>query len=400
MGKLFGTDGIRGPANTYPMTPEIAVQTGRAVADFFGRTGLPSRVVIGKDSRISGDMLACALASGVCSAGCNAVMAGILPTPGVAFLAASLQSCAGIVVSASHNPFFDNGIKIFKGTGYKLSDREEADLERLILDQPNASDTSAVRDTGRVEILSDGLQRYAHFLKGTFPAALSLAGTRLVLDCSNGATSAVAPGVFSDLGADVTPLFNRPDGKNINAECGSQHPEKLADRVVQTGADAGFAFDGDGDRLICVDETGRVLTGDQVLAVCAQFFLQHHRLPHNRVVSTVMSNMGLGAALERMGITHIKSGVGDRRVLEKMISRKAVLGGEDSGHMIFLDHHTTGDGILAALQVLAVMRNETRPLSELAGIMTVFPQNPDQCVCGPQTGNQQRSGNHRCHSVG
>lgn len=374
MEKLFGTDGIRGPANTYPMTPEIAVQTGRAVADFFGRSGLPSRVVIGKDSRISGDMLAYALASGVCSAGCNAVMAGIIPTPGVAFLAASLKSCAGIVVSASHNPFFDNGIKIFKGNGYKLSDREEADLERLILDQPNVSDTSAVRDTGRVERLSDGLQRYARFLKGTFPAALSLAGARLVLDCSNGATSAVAPGVFSELGADVTPLFNQPDGKNINAECGSQHPEKLADRVVQTGADAGFAFDGDGDRLICVDETGRVLTGDQVLAVCAHFLRQHHRLPHNRVVSTIMSNMGLGAALERMGITHVKSGVGDRRVLEKMISRKAVLGGEDSGHMIFLDHHTTGDGILAALQVLAIMRTEARPLSELAGIMTVFPQ--------------------------
>ena len=374
MGKLFGTDGIRGVANTWPMTPEMAISTGRAAVGFFKNKNQNMRIVIGKDPRISGDMLEYALASGICSAGGEVLLAGIIPTPGVACLTVSMEASAGIVISASHNPFFDNGIKIFNQNGCKLSDREESEFEEIILSREDDLPGRDIQETGRVSRITDSSDRYAGFLKRKFTQSLSLQGLNLVLDCSNGATSNLAPEIFSDLGAGVHAMFNNPDGRNINAGCGSQHPEKLAAKVVKSKAAVGFAFDGDGDRLIAVDETGHILTGDQVLAICAYFFKKKNRLKNNLVVSTIMSNMGLGVALKQMGISHAKSGVGDRYVLEKMLSGGAVLGGEDSGHMIFLEHHTTGDGILAALQLLEVIQSESKPLSELAGLMHVYPQ--------------------------
>ncbi|RZB38087.1 MAG: phosphoglucosamine mutase [Desulfobacteraceae bacterium Eth-SRB2] len=374
MGELFGTDGIRGVANQYPMTPEMAVTIGRAVAAIFKNDFKQSKIVLGKDTRISGDMLEYALVSGICSMGVDAYLTGILPTPGVAFMTSSTGANAGIVISASHNVYYDNGIKIFKGNGYKLSDEEEDEIEQLVFNKSIASTLKSVQDTGRVYEIEDAAITYGNFLKRTVPENYYFKDLKIVIDCSNGATFEVAPAIFSELGAKVKTLYNNPDGKNINDNCGSQHPESLKKSVVKNGADIGFAFDGDGDRLIAVDEKGTVATGDQILAVCAKFMKQKGLLKGNPVVSTVMSNMGLGQALEKMGIKHMTSKVGDRYVMEKMVSSGAILGGEDSGHMIFLNHHTTGDGILAALRLIEAMKEESKPLSELCKIMTVFPQ--------------------------
>ena len=374
MGELFGTDGIRGIANQYPMTPEMAVTIGRAVAMFFKGDDGQSKIVIGKDTRISGEMLEHALISGICSMGVDVHLTGILPTPGVAFMTSSIGADAGIVISASHNPFYDNGIKIFNRKGYKLSDEEENRIEQLVLNQSIASTSTSVRDTGRVYDIHDAGVAYGNFLKQTVSENLYVKDMKIVMDCSNGATFEVAPAIFTQLGAKVTPLSVTPDGKNINNNCGSQHPENLVKSVVKTGAHIGFAFDGDGDRLVAVDEKGTVVTGDQILAVCAKFMKQKGLLKGNQVVSTVMSNMGLGQALNKMGIKHMMTAVGDRYVVEKMVSSGAVLGGEDSGHMIFLNHHTTGDGILSALRLIEAMKEESKPLSELCKIMTIFPQ--------------------------
>jgi len=374
MSKLFGTDGIRGVANEYPMTPEMAVNIGRAVAVLFKGDKNSSKIVIGKDTRISGQMIEYALVSGICSMGADAYLAGILPTPGVAFMTSSTGANAGIVISASHNPFYDNGIKIFNGDGYKLSDEKEAEIEQLVLNENIASLTKSVQDIGRVFEISDAGGRYGNFLKLTVQKDNYIKGLKIVIDCSNGATFRVAPAIFNELGADVEALFVSPDGKNINDNCGSQHPEILQKKVLEKGADIGLAFDGDGDRLIAVDEKGAVTTGDQILAACAKYMKQKGLLKGNQVVSTVMSNMGLGVALKEMGIKHTVAEVGDRYVMEKMIASGAVLGGEDSGHMIFLAHHTTGDGILSALRVIEAMKEESKPLSELCKIMTIFPQ--------------------------
>jgi len=374
MGKLFGTDGIRGVANQYPMTPEMAVTIGRAVAAIFKEDFKQSKIVIGKDTRISGDMLEHALVSGICSMGVNAYLAGILPTPGVAFMTSSTGANAGIVISASHNPYYDNGIKIFKNNGYKLSDEEEDEIEQLIFNKSIASSLKSVQDTGRVYEIADAGRTYGNFLKRTVSENYYFKDLKIVIDCSNGATFEVAPAIFTDFGAKVKTLYSNPDGKNINDNCGSQHPENLKKSVIKNGADIGFAFDGDGDRLIAIDEKGTVATGDQILAVCAKFMKQKGLLKGNQVVSTLMSNMGLGQALKEMGIKHLTTKVGDRYVMEKMVSSGAVLGGEDSGHMIFLNYHTTGDGILAALRIIEAMKEESKPLSELCKIMTVFPQ--------------------------
>ncbi len=374
MGELFGTDGIRGVANQYPMTPEIAVTIGRAVAAIFKGDDKQSKIIIGKDTRISGDMLEHALVSGICSMGVDAYLTGILPTPGVAFMTSSIGANAGIVISASHNPYYDNGIKIFKGNGYKLSDEEEDEIEQLVFNKSIASTSKSVRDTGRVYKIADAGSAYGNFLKQTVSEKYYFKGIKIVMDCSNGATFEVAPAILTELGAKVKTLYVTPDGKNINDNCGSQHPEHLKKAVVKVGAHIGLAFDGDGDRLIAVDEKGIVATGDQILAVCAKFMKKKGLLKGNRVVSTVMSNMGLGLALKKMGIKHMKTAVGDRYVMEKMVSSGAVLGGEDSGHMIFLNHHTTGDGILSALRLIEAMKEESKPLSELCKIMTVFPQ--------------------------
>ena len=377
MKRLFGTDGIRGVANLHPMTPEMAVAIGRAIAAYF-RTDSSRRVVIGKDTRISCDMLECALAAGLSSMGADACLCGVLPTPGVAAIAARLGACAGIVVSASHNPYADNGIKVFDGNGFKLSESVEQVLEEQIIEESQRScvgygSVSHSSVVGRCDAIMDALDYYGDFLVNVVPD-LSLDGLRLVLDCSHGATFQAAPDVFSRLGAEIFVLSDKPDGVNINDGCGSQHPAALRKAVLKHKAHAGFAFDGDGDRVIAVDETGRVLTGDQALAVCAVHMKQAGRLVGNRVVATVMSNMGLKIALKKQGIHLSLAQVGDRYVMEMMKSEGAVLGGEDSGHTLFLDRHTTGDGILSALQLLESMRSASKPLSELAGIMSVFPQ--------------------------
>jgi len=374
LGKLFGTDGIRGIANEYPMTAEMALNIGRATAHLFKKKGHVAKIIVGKDTRISGYMFESALVSGICSMGVNAIMVGVMPTPGIAFLTSSMRADAGIVISASHNPLQDNGIKIFSSEGFKLPDEKELAIEDFIFANESEKQRPAPGDLGKVYRLDDARGRYTVFLKHTFPKEYTLEGTRIVLDCANGATYRIAPDTFFELGAQVTTLFDHPDGVNINVNCGSQHPEKLSHEVVKRKADVGFAFDGDGDRLTAVDEKGAVLTGDQVLAICARMMKKEGTLTNNLVVRTVMSNIGLGIALEETGIDSVMTNVGDRNVLEEMRARGASIGGEDSGHLIFLPHHTTGDGIITALQVLTAMKREGKPLSELAKIMTVFPQ--------------------------
>lgn len=374
MGKLFGTDGIRGVANVYPLTAEMFVNIGRALVHLYQRPGHVPRIVIGKDTRLSGDMLEGALVAGVCSAGADALTTGVLPTPGVAFLSCNLQADAGVVISASHNPYEDNGIKIFDRSGFKLSDEQELAVERLILGEESLPQPATPGPCGRTFRQGDAEARYMDFLKQTLRPALELRGLRIAIDCSHGATFQVAPEIFRELGADTTVLSHEPNGVNINLNCGSQHPETLARTVLATRAAAGFAFDGDGDRLIAVDEKGQVLTGDQILAICAAALKKAGRLANNLVIRTVMSNCGMGVALRSLGIESILTDVGDRAVLRAMQSRGAVIGGEDSGHLIFLQHHHTGDGILSALQLLAVMESEGKSLSELAKIMTIFPQ--------------------------
>jgi phosphoglucosamine mutase len=374
LGKLFGTDGIRGIANEYPMTAEMALNIGRATAHLFKQKGHVAKVIVGKDTRISGYMFESALISGICSMGVNSIMVGVMPTPGIAFLTSSMRADAGIVISASHNPFRDNGIKIFFSLGFKLPDEKELAIENFIFANGKDKDRPAPGDLGKVNRLDDARGRYIVFLKHTFPKEYTLEGMRIVLDCANGATYRIAPETFFELGAQVITLFDHPDGVNINVNCGSQHPEKLAHEVVKRKADVGFAFDGDGDRVIAVDERGAVLTGDQILAICASMMKKAGTLTNNLVVRTVMSNIGLGIALHEMGIDSVMANVGDRSVLEEMRAKGAAIGGEDSGHLIFLPHHTTGDGIITALQVLTAMKRERKPLSELAKGMTVFPQ--------------------------
>jgi phosphoglucosamine mutase len=374
MGKLFGTDGIRGVANEHPMTAEMAMNIGRATAHLFKKRGHVPKIIIGKDTRISGYMLENALVSGICSMGVNALLVGVLPTPGITFLTGSMRADAGIVISASHNPFQDNGIKIFGSEGFKLPDETETAIEEIIFANNLHTLHPSPSELGKAYRMEDARGRYIVFLKHAFPKECSLEGTRIVLDCSNGATYRVAPETFMELGAEVTTLFDEPNGKNINLQCGSQHPEALAKAVRKAKADVGFAFDGDGDRMIAVDETGAVMTGDRILAICAASMKKEGVLTNNLVVRTVMSNIGLGLAFESLGIDSVMTGVGDRYVIEEMQARGASLGGEDSGNLIFLRHHSTGDGIISALQVAAAMKKEGKPLSELAKIMKVFPQ--------------------------
>jgi phosphoglucosamine mutase len=374
MGKLFGTDGVRGVANEYPMTAEMALNIGRATAHMFKRQGHNPKILIGKDTRLSGYMLENALVSGICSMGVNAILVGVIPTPGIAYLTSSMRADAGIVISASHNPFQDNGIKIFSSDGFKLPDEKELAIEDMIFANNMDKILPSPSELGKAYRMDDAKGRYVVFLKHTFPREYSLEGAKVILDCAHGATYRVAPETFSELGAEVTTLFDDPDGKNINVKCGSQHPETLAAEVVKKGADVGFAFDGDGDRLIAVDEKGTVLTGDQVIAVCAHIMKKEGSLTNNLVVRTVMSNIGLSVALQKLNIDSLMTKVGDRYVLEEMQAKGGSIGGEESGHVIFLQHHTTGDGIITALQVIAAMKKEGKPLSELAKIMDVFPQ--------------------------
>jgi len=374
MGKLFGTDGIRGEANRYPLDAMTAFSLGQAVTRVLSKSRHTTRVVIGKDTRLSGYMLESALEAGVTSMGGVPYLVGVLPTPGIAFITESMRADAGIVISASHNPYQDNGLKVFSGSGFKLSDEQEAEIEELMLGGELPGMVPAPHDMGRAYRLDDATGRYIVFLKNTFPRSLSMEGMKIVLDTANGAAYKVAPATFSELGAEVTVIHDEPNGLNINDDCGSQHTADLRAKVLETGAAVGLAFDGDADRLIAVDEKGNEITGDQILIICAKMLKEQGRLKNDLVVSTVMSNLGLRVACKRYGFEHFAAKVGDRYVLEEMQRLGAIIGGEESGHMIFLEHHTTGDGILSALQLLAAMLTSGKPLSELAKLMDVFPQ--------------------------
>jgi phosphoglucosamine mutase len=319
-------------------------------------------------------MIAQAVGAGICSAGLDASFLGVVPTPAVAFLAGQCGAAAGVVISASHNPFSDNGIKVFDAGGYKLSDSIESRIEALM--EKGAAEISLRADpheVGKLRSIQNAGDRYIEFLLNSAPN-LSLAGRTIVLDCANGATFRIAPAIFQRMGASVVPLFCSPNGININDQCGSQHPQTLAACVKDNGADMGLAFDGDGDRLIAVDENGTVLTGDQIMAVCAQHLKSRNLMKNNAVVCTVMSNMGFHQAMKNLGLTVYSTQVGDRYVMQEMLCRDVVVGGEDSGHLIFRDQHTTGDGIMAAIRLLDAVQSAGRPLSELARIMTVYPQ--------------------------
>ena len=378
--RLFGTDGVRGVANVHPMTAEMALQLGRALAWKVRSGPHRHRIVIGKDTRLSGYMLEQAIASGICSMGVDVLLCGPLPTPGIAFVTQSMRADAGVVISASHNPYQDNGIKFFDRTGFKLPDEAELDIERLVLAEPGqgAEAFHELRPTaeliGKAKRIDDAIGRYVVFLKSIFPRDLTLDGLTVVVDCANGASYHVAPAVFEELGACVVPLHVEPDGRNINDQCGAVHPEGMAEAVRREGADIGIALDGDADRVIVADENGRVVDGDAIMAVVARDFLRRGALHKETLVATVMSNVGLERSLAQMGGAVRRTQVGDRYVVEEMRRGGFNFGGEQSGHLVFLDHVTTGDGVCAALNLLAVMKRTGQPLSALARCFEPVPQ--------------------------
>jgi phosphoglucosamine mutase len=366
-GSLFGTDGIRGVANLHPMTPELALALGRAVTFVAGRGKRHApRVLIGKDTRLSGYMLETAIAAGVTSMGGRVLLCGPLPTPAVAYLTVSMRADAGIVISASHNPYDDNGIKIFGDDGFKLPDAVENEIETLVREPPLLGERRTGPAIGRAVKLEDSRGRYVTFVKSTFPRDLTLDGLRVVVDAAHGAAYVVAPLVFSELGARVHAMGVRPNGTNINRECGALHPDHARTEVIRHEAQIGIALDGDADRVIVIDEKGRIVDGDAVMAMCATRMKRDGELRRDTVVATVMSNLGLERALDAQGIALVRTPVGDRHVVEAMRAGGFNLGGEQSGHLIFLDHASTGDGLIGALQVLALMIRTGRPLSELA----------------------------------
>ncbi len=356
------------------MTGEMAMQLGRAIAHVFKDVKGKHRIVVGKDTRVSGYMLETALASGICSMGADVWLVGPLPTPGIAFITTSMRANAGVVISASHNPYYDNGIKIFSQNGFKLPDEMEYRIEDLILSNHLHSLRPTASEVGKAHRIDDAVGRYVVFLKNTFPNQLNLDGLRVVLDCANGAAYRVAPTVLEELGATVIPIGVEPDGENINANCGALHPELASRVVLEHGAEIGMALDGDGDRIVFVDRYGKQVDGDQILAICGLQMLSERKLKKETVVTTVMSNMGLDRAIHKAGGKLVRTQVGDRYVVEEMVRGGYNLGGEQSGHTIFIDHNTTGDGVLTALQVLAIMKQKERPLDELAKVMEPLPQ--------------------------
>jgi phosphoglucosamine mutase len=375
MERMFGTDGVRGIANVYPMTAEMALEIGRAIAYVCKKHAKKRHtILIGKDTRISGYMLESALTAGICSMGVDVFLVGPMSTPGVAFITRSMKADAGVVISASHNPYQDNGIKLFSRNGFKLPDAEEEEIEYLITSGHIKDIRPTANDIGKASRIEDAGGRYIVFCKSTFPDDQNLEGLKIVLDCANGATYKIAPTIFSELGADVTTIHCEPDGVNINDRCGSQHTEDLTAKMLDIGADTGLAFDGDGDRLIAVDEKGNRLTGDHILAICGKLYQELGLLKNNLIVATVMSNFGFFAAMKNLGIQEGVSKVGDRYVLEMLMKMGGVLGGEESGHILFLNHHTTGDGIITALQLLWAMKRSGQSLSTLAKVMISSPQ--------------------------
>lgn len=372
--RLFGTDGVRGIANRYPMESAVALKLGQAIAvTFRDATGL-SRIVVGKDTRLSGYVLESALVSGICSMGMDAMLVGPLPTPGIAFIAHSMRARAGVMVSASHNPIEYNGIKFFDNKGFKLPDALEEEMERTILCGELDGLRASPEEMGKAYRIDDAGGRYIQYLKGTFPQHLTLDGLKIVLDCANGAGYRVAPAVLQELGAEVVQTAVTPNGLNINYECGALHPGRMAKLVKENGADLGIALDGDADRVIMCDENGNIVDGDVILAICALHLHAKGSLAKNAVVGTAMSNMGLEVLLADRGIGLVRTDVGDRYVIEVMRRDGYNLGGESSGHIIFLHHTTSGDGTLAALRVLSIMRQKESPLSDLCKDFKVFPQ--------------------------
>jgi phosphoglucosamine mutase len=369
--KFFGTDGIRGRTNEAPMTAEMAQRVGQAAGAHFLRGDHRHRVVIGKDTRLSGYMMESAMISGFTSVGMDVVMVGPVPTPAVAMLARSMRADLGVMISASHNPYVDNGIKLFGPDGYKLSDEDELEIEALIERGPQLVPPAEI---GRARKIEDARGRYIHFAKSTFPEELSLDGIKIVVDCANGAAYQVAPSALWELGADVVSIGVSPNGLNINEGCGSTAPQALQQRVVEEGAHIGIALDGDADRLIVVDEKGKVVDGDQLMALIALSWARHGLLRGGAVVATVMSNLGLERHLEANGVGLVRAKVGDRYVLEEMRRGGYNVGGEQSGHIILTDHATTGDGLVAALQVLAELVETGKPASELLDRFDPLPQ--------------------------
>ncbi len=375
MGKYFGTDGVRGIANQQ-LTGELAFKIGKAGAYVLTQNQEKKTILVGKDTRISGDMLEAALIAGICAAGVNVIKTGVVPTPAIAFLTRRLNAGGGVVISASHNPVSDNGIKFFGPSGFKLPDATETLIEEW-MDNWQQIPTPTGSQIGRVEDLPEAEDLYLEFLtqavKQDYPH-LNLANLKVVLDCANGSASRVAPRLLSRLGATIIPTHCQPDGTNINAACGSTHPESLMTRVKAEKADLGLAFDGDADRLLAVDHLGNLIDGDQIMVVCASFLHQKGRLPQDTVVVTLMSNLGLHLALQKMGIKVAVTAVGDRYVLEECLKNQAGFGGEQSGHIVFLEHNTTGDGLLTALELLAVITETGKPLAQLAAQMERLPQ--------------------------
>jgi phosphoglucosamine mutase len=374
MGKYFGTDGIRGEANVGTMSPAFVLRVGQAFGLHLRQKVERPKVIIGKDTRVSGYMIEGILAAGLCSVGVDVLFLGPLPTPGVAYLTRGMRATAGVMISASHNPFHDNGIKFFDRHGFKLPDLEEEAIEGLIDDPLLESRLIGSADVGRARRIDDAIGQYAVFLKERFPRTMQLDGMRIVVDCANGAAYKVAPKVLRELGAEVFCINDDPNGFNINLESGALHPEKLQDEVLRYRADLGIALDGDADRLIVVDEKGSLLDGDQIIALCALEMQNKNQLRGGTVVVTVMSNKGLDVAMQAAGIQVVRTAVGDRYVVEEMRKRDAVLGGEQSGHLLFLDSSTSGDGVIAALKVLEIMVRTQKPLSELSQAMQKLPQ--------------------------
>jgi len=371
MGRLFGTDGVRGLANQ-GLNCELAFKLGQAGAYVLTMAKHKPRILVGRDTRLSGDMLEAALVAGICSVGGEALVVGVIPTPAVAFLTRYYGADAGVVISASHNPMEYNGIKFFNSEGYKLPDELENRIEKIILENAEKIPAPTGGDVGRLVRIKNAVSDYIDFLKSTIDVKLD--GLKIAVDCANGAAYQVAPAVLSQLGAEVYVIHNTPDGTNINDACGSTHPEKLQNYVLEVGADIGLAFDGDADRLIAVDEHGQVVDGDQIMAICGLDMKRRGVLKKDTIVATVMSNLGLEIALKKEKCLLVKTKVGDRYVLEKMLEDEYSIGGEQSGHIIFLDYNTTGDGILTALQLLSVIQRENRKLSQLAKVMKKLPQ--------------------------
>lgn len=371
MRKLFGTDGVRGVANS-ELTPELAFKLGKFGAHVLIGRKEKARIVIGRDTRISGDLLEHALVAGILSAGCDALCVGVVPTPAISYLTKHLKADAGIVISASHNPVEFNGIKFFNADGFKLNDDIELEIEKYIFGELEVDHIPQGDEIGRCEYHTEAEDLYAKFVMGTIEGDLK--GLTVALDAANGAASSVAVKTLQKMGVDVTAIHNEPNGLNINSNCGSTHPEQVAELVKIVGADLGLAFDGDADRLIAVDENGQIVDGDKIMAICGIHLSNNNALKDNTIVSTVMSNLGFDIALKENGLRTVKTQVGDRYVLEEMRKNGYVLGGEQSGHVIFLEYNTTGDGLLTAIQLLNVMKETGKTMSELASVMTVYPQ--------------------------